>query len=78
MNLDKNLPALVMKNLEDNMGVITKYLKQTEDKALYLLLEKPGLVNPVWLNLRFPMLYTLPLSNLKNVITFRRCSQVLM
>lgn len=34
MNLDKNLPALVMKNLEDNMGVITKYLKQTEDKAL--------------------------------------------
>lgn len=78
MNLDKNLPALVMKNLEDNMGSLLNISSKQKIKLLYLLLEKPGLVNPVWLNLRFPMLYTLPLSNLKNVITFRRCSQVLM
>lgn len=42
MNLDKNLPALVMKNLEDNMGVITKYLKQTEDKALVFIIGETG------------------------------------
>ncbi len=78
MNLDKNLPALVMKNLEDNMGSLLNISSKQKIKLLYLLLEKPGLVNHVWLNLRFPMLYTLPLSNLKNVITFRKCSQVLM
>ncbi|HHO9028779.1 TPA: hypothetical protein ACRYB7_005236 [Klebsiella pneumoniae] len=42
MNLDKKLPALVMKNLEDNMGVITKYLKQTEDKALVFIIGETG------------------------------------
>lgn len=42
MNLDKNLPALVMKNLEDNMGVITKYFKQTEDNALVFIIGETG------------------------------------
>ncbi len=60
------------------MGSLLNISSKQKITLLYLLLEKQVLVNPVWLNLRFPMLYTLPLSNLKNVITFRRCSQVLM
>jgi hypothetical protein len=52
--LDKNLPALVMKMLSDNMGLLPN-IKQTEDNALYLLLEKQGSANPVWLNLSFRM-----------------------
>ncbi len=78
MNLDKNLPALVMKNVEDNMGLLPNISSKQKITLLYLLLEKQGLVNPVWLNLSFRMLSTRLLNNLKNVITFRKCSQVLM
>jgi transcriptional regulator with PAS, ATPase and Fis domain len=31
-----------MKNVEDNMGVITKYLKQTEDNALVFIIGETG------------------------------------
>ncbi|VTN19787.1 Uncharacterised protein [Klebsiella pneumoniae] len=78
MNLDKSLPALVMKNVEDNMGLLPNISSKQKITLLYLLLEKQGLVNPVWLNLSFRMLSTRLLNNLKNVITFRKCSQVLM
>ncbi|VCY93157.1 hypothetical protein BANRA_05398 [Klebsiella pneumoniae] len=54
MNLDKNLPALVMKNVEDNMGVITKYLKQTEDNALVFIIGETGSGKSCLAELEFP------------------------
>ena len=60
------------------MGLLPNISSKQKITLLYLLLEKQGLVNPVWLNLSFRMLSTRLLNNLKNVITFRKCSQVLM
>nr|QTX13754.1 hypothetical protein [Klebsiella pneumoniae] len=80
MNLDKKTYLLLVmkKMLRITWGLLPNISSKQKITLLYLLLEKQGLVNPVWLNLSFRMLSTRLLNNLKNVITFRKCSQVLM
>jgi hypothetical protein len=44
MNLDKNLPALVMKMLRITWGLLPNISSKQKITLLYLLLEKQGLV----------------------------------